>query len=557
MVGVLGVLKAGGAYVPLDPAYPGERLAAVVEDARPRVLLTQSSLVGDLPDCGASIFCLDDLEQAPASAEEDNPGRSATADNLAYVIFTSGTTGKPKGVMITHGSLCNAYRAWEDAYHLRSGPTVHLQMASCAFDVFTGDWVRALCSGGTLVLCPREALLDPARLYDLMLCEKVDCAEFVPAVLRGLVEHLKETGRSLEFMRLLVAGSDVWYAGEYRGIRQLCGPRTRLVNSYGLTEATIDSTYFESADLDLPEDRPLPIGRPFANTQLYILDRHQQPVPVGVPGELHIGGRGLARGYFKHPELTAGKFIPNPLSNGAGRLLRTGDLARYLPDGCIELLGRTDHQVKIRGFRIEPGEIESVLGQHPAVRQAVVVARGDSPERKHLVCFLTANGPAPSSQELRSFLKGNLPEYMTPSAFVLLDALPLSPNGKVDRQALPALAETAEPHTDFVAPRTAVEQTVADVWAGVLGVQRVGVYDNFFDLGGHSLLATQVISRVAQAFQVELPLRRLFEAPTVAGLAETVEMRAVPATPSGRRPSAGYPRRACRPFPLPSIDCGS
>jgi amino acid adenylation domain-containing protein len=546
LVGVLGVLKAGGAYVPLDPAYPGQRLAAIVEDAQPRVLLTQRALVDDLPANAAHILCLD--TEALESGDDTTLGRSVACDNLAYVIYTSGTTGKPKGAMLTHGGLCNAYRAWEDAYQLRSEVTAHLQMASCAFDVFTGDWTRALCSGGKLVLCPREFLLDATRLYDLMRREGVDCAEFVPSVLRNLAQHLEESGQSLDFMRVLIAGSDVWYAEEYRRIRRLCGPQTRLINSYGLTEATIDSTYFESADMELSEERPVPIGRPFANSRIHLLDRNLQPVPVGVPGELHIAGPGLARGYFKDAELTAKKFIPDPFSRHAGeRLFRTGDLACYLPDGTIELLGRTDHQVKVRGFRIEPGEIESVLGQHPGVRQAAVVARGDIPDNKRLVAYLTA--PAPSPQELRTFLKEKLPEYMVPSAFVALDALPLSPNGKIDRQALAAIEEAKpESQADFIAPRTPVEEDVAAIWASVLGLERVGVNDNFFDVGGHSLLATQVISRLAKAFQVELPLRRLFEVPTVAGLAEAVEVARRAGEVLHRPPIQRLPREG--PLPL-------
>jgi amino acid adenylation domain-containing protein len=548
LVGLLGILKAGGAYVPLDPAYPGERLAAIVQDAGLSVLLTQQALVKDLPSSEARLLCLDDIAVNGAPADAANLGHIASAENLAYVIYTSGSTGRPKGVMLTHGGLCNAYRGWEDAYRLRAEATSHLQMASCAFDVFTGDWVRALCSGGKLVLCPREFLLDPPRLYDLMRREHVDCAEFVPAVLRNLVQHLEETGGSLAFMRLLVAGSDVWYAGEYRRIRRLCGPQTRLINSYGLTEATIDSTYFEAADLDLPEDRPVPIGRPFANVEVHILDGNMQPVPVGVPGELHIGGRGVAQGYFKQPELTAEKFISDPFSGRTGdRLFRTGDLARYLADGSIELLGRTDYQVKVRGFRVEPGEIEAVLSQHPAVRQAVVVARGDRPESKHLVAYLTADGTAPSCHDLRAFLRAKLPDYMVPLGFVVLDALPLSPNGKVDRQALPD-AEVVRPESGaaFVAPRTPTEELVAEVWGKVLGVEQVGVQDNFFDLGGHSLLGTQVISRLAQAFRVELPLRRLFETPTVAGLAESIDV----ASRSDRQPLPPL-RRAPREGSLP------
>jgi amino acid adenylation domain-containing protein/thioester reductase-like protein len=521
MAGLLGVLKAGGAYVPLDPAYPGQRLAAIVEDAEPRVLLTQRALVDDLPPNAAHIICLDTTESELGS--EANPGRAAASDNLAYMIYTSGTTGKPKGVMVTHGGLCNAYRAWEDAYRLRSEATTHLQMASCAFDVFTEDWTRALCSGGKLVLCPREVLLEPARLYDLMRRERVDFAEFVPSALRSLAQHLEESGQSLDFMRLLIAGSDVWYAGEYQKIRRLCGPQTRLINSYGLTEATIDSTYFESAELNLCEERPVPIGRPFANTRIHVLDRNLQPVPIGVLGELHVGGSGLARGYSKDSELTAKKFIPDPFSSCPGdRLFRTGDLARYLPDGCVELLGRTDHQVKVRGFRIDPGEIESVLCQHPGVRQAAVVAHGDTPDSKRLVAYLTR--PAPEPQDLRGFLREKLPEYMVPSSFVMLNALPLSPNGKVDRKALPAPERPrAELSPSFELPRSDVEKTLAGIWAEVLQLDQVGIRDNFFDLGGHSLALVRVMSRVRVALKVEVHLRHLFENPTIVELAGLIE----------------------------------
>jgi amino acid adenylation domain-containing protein len=504
LVGVLGVLKAGGAYVPLDPTYPGQRLAAIVEDAQPRVLLTQRGLVEDLPTNAAHLICLD--AEALELGSEANPVRSAHADNLAYVIYTSGTTGKPKGVMVIYGGLCNAYRAWEDAYRLRSDTTVHLQMASCAFDVFTEDWMRALCSGGKLVLCPREVLLEPARLYELMRHERVDCAEFVPSALRSLMQYLEESGQSLDFLRLLIAGADVWYAGEYRRFRRRCGPQTRLINSYGLTEATIDSAYFESTDLDLSEERPVPIGRPFANTRIYILDRNLQAVPIGVPGELHVGGSGLARGYFKDPELTAKKFIPDPFSCRPGdRLFRTGDLARYLPDGRIELLGRADHQVKVRGFRIEPGEIESVLCQHPGVRQAVIVAHGDTPESKRLVAYLTGPDPLTEIQELRAFLKEKLPEYMAPSSFVLLEALPLSPNGKVDRKALPAPERPrAELSPSFEPPRSDLEKTLAGIWAEVLQLDQVGIRDNFFDLGGHSLALVRVMARVRDTLKVDM-----------------------------------------------------
>ncbi len=621
IVGALGILKAGGAYLPLDPAYPAERLQYMLADAQVAVLLTDQDRKGVLHrppanDAGAhsttppadsgqpTVIDLVAEWETLARQPETNLDSVATADNLAYMIYTSGSTGQSKGVMLPHRNLVNAYLAWEDAYELRGAARSHLQMASFSFDVFTADLVRALCSGGKLVICPRELLLEPEQLYDLMRREQVDCAEFVPVVLRGLVAYLEQRGRRLDFMRVLICGSDTWYVREYRQFQQLCGPQTRLINSFGLTEATVDSTYFERAALDLAGDQLVPIGRPFANMQLYILDSYGQPVPAGVPGELCIGGAGLARGYRNRPDLTAERFVPNPFvqerlemrdwrltastisnlqSPISDRLYRTGDLARYLPDGNVEFLGRIDQQVKIRGFRIEPGEIEAVLEQHPAVREAVVLARNPdvgrgvaAPGDTRLVAYIVPDqeqrtkpvlsevegnkeqrGEEPHSQfsilnsqflgELRQFIRDRLPDYMTPAAFVLLDALPVTPNGKIDRQALPApdwsLRALAE---DYVAPRTPVEETLAGVWAQVLGLPQVGIHDNFFEIGGHSLLATRLISRLREVFQVEVPLRTLFEAPTIAAQATQVEhARRTPATqapplrPLPRNPDGG------------------
>jgi alpha-ketoglutarate-dependent taurine dioxygenase/acyl carrier protein len=325
-------------------------------------------------------------------------------------------------------------------------------------------------------------------------------------------------------MRVLVCASDSWYVGEYEKFKRLCTQQTRLINSFGLTEATIDSSYFETTTLDLSVERLVPIGRPFANTQLYIFDPNLQPLPIGVPGELYIGGIGLARGYLSQPELTVRRFIPNPFQPGT-RLYKTGDLARYLPDGNIEFLGRGDNQVKIRGFRIELGEIEAELSQHPNVGEIALLVREDEPGNKYLVAYIVPrDNVIPIVSELRSSLKQKLPDYMVPSAFVMLDALPLTPNGKVDRRALPAPDRTRlVSKQTFASPRTPIEEVLAGIWAQVLGCEPVDIHDNFFDLGGHSLLATQVISRVRSAFQVELPLRCLFESPTVAELAESIE----------------------------------
>jgi amino acid adenylation domain-containing protein len=528
IVGLLGILKAGGAYVPLDPAYPKDRLAYILNDSQVSVLVTTETLVAGLPEHQARVVCLDkDCEINPTESEE-TPVIGVKADNLAYVIYTSGSTGKPKGVAITHRNLVNAYFAWEDAYQLRTSCTNHLQMASFSFDVFSGDLVRALCSGAKLVISPREGLLEPEKLYKLMRNEQVDCAEFVPAVLRNLIQYLERTQQNLSFMRLLIVGSDSWLVKEYQQFQRFCGTQTRLINSYGASEATIDSSYFESAVVTLSIDELVPIGRPFANTKIYILDPHLQPVPIGVAGELHIGGAGLARGYLNQPELTEQKFIPNPFSNESGdRLYKTGDLGRYLPDGTIEFLGRLDNQVKIRGFRIELGEIEAVLSQHPAVQETVVMVREDVSGNKRLVAYLVVNQlAAPTIPELQQFLKQKLPEYMVPSAFVLLEVLPLTPNGKVDRRALPAPDTSClSLEASFVSPRDTLELQLVQIWEEVLNVHPVGIRDNFFDLGGHSLLAITLMARIQQKFGKNLPLATLFQGATIEHLASLLRQQ--------------------------------
>ncbi|OYD96063.1 non-ribosomal peptide synthetase [Nostoc sp. 'Peltigera membranacea cyanobiont' 213] len=403
VVAVLGVLKAGGAYVPLDPVYSHERLEFMLKNMQVSVLVTQKWLLKNLPEHQAKVVCLDSSWESISQESSKNLLNQTTPENLAYAIYTSGSTGIPKGVMVTHGSLVNAYLAWEDIYSLRSVATSHLQMASFSFDVFTGDLVRALCSGGKLVLCPREFLLQPDRLYGLMCSEQVNCAEFVPAVLMNLLQYLEETQQSLDFMRMLVVGSDSWYISAYQQLKRFCGHQTRLINSYGVSEATIDSSYFETTTANLQLERQVPIGRPFANTQIYLLDRYLQSVPIGVAGEVYIGGSGLARGYFNRSESTAEKFIPHPFSQESGaRLYKTGDLARYLEDGNIEFLGRADYQIKIRGFRIELGEIEAVLSQHPSVEKAVVVAQEDDPGNKRLFAYVVQNLQPETTAKLTS-----------------------------------------------------------------------------------------------------------------------------------------------------------
>ncbi|NEN87818.1 MAG: amino acid adenylation domain-containing protein [Okeania sp. SIO3H1] len=542
LVGLLGILKAGGAYLPLDPSYPRDRLAYLLEDSGVTLLLASEKSVVRLPESKRRVVFLDKDWPVISHNSAENLALRTKPASLAYVIYTSGSTGKPKGVEIEHKSLVNAYHSWEQAYQLHPQSS-HLQMASFSFDVFTGDWVRALCSGAKLVLCPRGFLLEPEKLYQLMLREQVNYAEFVPAVMRNLIEYLENTEQNLDFMKVLAIGSDSWSVQEYQRFRQFCGSETRLVNSYGVSEATIDSCYFENANIQRPPESPVPIGKPFANALLYILDDRLQPVPIGVPGELHIGGIGLARGYLNRPDLTAKKFIANPFSQEEGaRLHKTGDKARYLPDGNIELLSRIDNQVKIRGFRIEPGEIEALLAKRQEVQQAVVIVLGDQPSNKRLVAYVVPNQSfSPSSQKncsdfvnnplygkqmqkltpkLRAFLKEKLPDYMMPSAFVMLDSLPLTPNGKIDRRALPAPDGTSTgSDATFIAPRDTLELQLTQIWSDVLEVSPIGIRDNFFDIGGHSLLAIALIARVQQQLGKNLSLGALLQSPTIEQLA--------------------------------------
>jgi len=438
------------------------------------------------------------------------------------VIYTSGSTGRPKGTMISHGALANACFAWQEAYGLRD-LGAHLQMASISFDVFSGDLVRALCSGGKLVLAPQEHLFNPAELYRLMREERVDCAEFVPAVVRDLVKFVAGSGQSLDFMRLMVVGSDTWSATEYAALQELCGAATRVINSYGVSEATIDSSFFDGA-VAAGADAVLPIGRAFANTEIYLLDSTLQPAPIGVAGELCIGGPGLARGYLNRADLTAEKFVPHPFAARPGeRLYRTGDLARFLPGGNIELLGRIDDQVKLRGFRIEVGEIEAALKQHESVEQAIVVLREDIPGDKRLVGYVVAaRGHAVSAPELRRFVREKLPEYMVPSVIAEIAEVPLLPNGKVNRRVLPAPEPQRQSDEPFVAPVTESERIIADVWKDLLNLQAVGVHDNFFDLGGHSLLVIQLHSRLSKKLGGTLTVLDLFVYPTIHTLAAHV-----------------------------------
>ncbi len=519
VVGVLGILKAGGAYVPLDPTYPRERLAFMLEDARVPIVLTQQQHVSTLPAHGAQVVCLDTDAELVAQESQANPVHTTTSEHLAYVLYTSGSTGRPKGVLGLHRGIVNRL-AWMWQAYPFAAADVGCQKTSLNFVDSVWELFGPLLQGVPTVIIPDRIVKAPQQLVQTLAAHKVTRLVLVPSLLGMILDLQDDLHRQLSSLTLWICSGEALPVELHRRFRQRV-PHGVLLNLYGSSEVAADVTWYDTS-LGHGEHSSMPIGRPIANTQIYLLDAHQNPVPIGVPGELHAGGDGLARGYLNRPDLTAARFIPDPFSNKPGaRLYKTGDLARYLPDGNLELLGRLDHQVKLRGFRIELGEIEAVLGQHPAVREVVVSARQDMPGVKQLVAYLTPRQPSrPTPSALRHFLKDKLPDYMLPSAFVMLDALPLTPNGKVDRLALPApqSASHSAGHT-LVAPRTPVEQALTDLWTQLLGLEQVSIDANFFELGGHSLLAVQLLSKIQQTFGQELPLTALLQAPTIAALA--------------------------------------
>ncbi len=522
IVGVLGVLKAGGAYLPLDPDHPAERLVGMLRDSGATTLVTEQHLRGRLPGCPSLVVALDALVQSPAGIETANPEVRVCGENIAYVVYTSGSTGRPKGVLVSHRSILAAASAWQEAYDLSSSPLRHLQAAGFAFDVFTGDWVRALTTGGTLVACPRSVLLDPAALADLIRRERIECLELVPAIASALAAHLERQREDLGTIRLLAVGSDTLHGSLYRRLWRLMRPGGKVVNSYGLTEATVDSTYFTERPDDLRDaDGPVPIGRPFPGTRTYVLDDRHEPAPVGVIGELYIGGPGVTRGYVANPRQTAERFVPDPHAAPGARMYATGDRARWREGGVLELLGRRDAQVKVRGFRVELGEVEAVLVQHPGVREAVVSVLKDSHGENRLVAYLVPDTLSyPTTSELRRWLHDQMPEPMVPSSYVFLEALPVSPNGKLDRSALwpPAALERDGEPSECAPPRTRAEEILAGILADLLSRSRVGIHDNFFEIGVDSILGIQMVSRARQAGLAVDPAD-LFRYPSIAELA--------------------------------------
>jgi len=527
---LVAVLKAGGAYVPLDPDYPADRLAFMLEDAAVPVLLTQARLLDRLPAHGARVVLLDGAaDGADIAAGPSDP------DTAAYAIFTSGSTGRPKGVVNTHRGIVNRILWMQAQYGLTPEDSV-LQKTPFSFDVSVWEFFWPLVVGARLVMARPGGHQDPVWLAETIAREGITTLHFVPSMLQVFVEQegLEKCGS----LRRVMASGEALPAGLAARFFARLPRGVELHNLYGPTEAAVDVTWHACR----PGEERVPIGRPVANTRILLLDRHGRPVPVGVAGELHIGGVQVARGYLRRPDLTAERFVPDPEGDGE-RLYRTGDLARYLshgpggPDGEVEYLGRIDHQVKIRGFRIELGEIEEALSRHPEVREAVVLARGHAGDRT-LVAYVVASSPDGEdlAAELRAHLRADLPDYMVPSFFVLLESMPVTPNGKADRKALAAI-EPQRGARDVVAPRTPMEEELAALWSSLLGVERVGVHDHFFELGGHSLLASQLVARIRAAFDAQVPLSAVFQAPTLEALAGVVEQAAADAMLSS--PGAG------------------
>lgn len=514
VIALLGVLKSGGAYVPIDPTYPSERLQFMITDAAVPVLLTQSHLRAKLLGVQGSVVALDASEElAPYPAE--NPVPINTPDDLIYCIYTSGSTGKPKGALNTHRGVANRLLWGQNKYPLTAQDKV-LQKTPFSFDVSAWEFFWPLICGATLVIARPEGHKDPAYMAELIIDQKITTVHFVPSMLQTFLnEPAAVNCRSIK--RVICSGEALPIEAQQQFFKLF---KCRLLNFYGPTEASIEVTFWE-CDRDSKLSF-VPIGKPIANTQIYILNDSLEPVPPLVPGELFIGGIGVARGYHNRPELTAEKFLADPFRPG-NRIYRTGDLARFLPDGTVQYLGRVDHQVKIRGFRIELEEIESVLRQHPLVRDAVVIAREFKGQQLLVAYFVPYPSISMEADSLRAFLRTHLPEYMVPAFFVRLREIPLSPNGKVDRRALPEPERNTAAESDYVAPRNDTEQKLARLWCEVLRLEKAGIHDNFFDLGGHSLLATQLVSRIKLSFGTQIPLSRFFEVPTIAQLRSEIE----------------------------------
>ena len=518
LIGLLSILKAGGAYLPLDPSYPKERLAFMLEDAGVPLLLTQERLLKAIPGSDAKVVCLD-LDWASISHESvENPVSEVVADNLSYVIFTSGSTGNPKGVAVSHRSIGNRLLWGQTEYQLDCSDRVCLTF-SVSFDASIVLLFQPLLAGACLILPQPGMHRDSTYLVEIIADHQVTVTGFSSSMFRQVID---EPGfKRCTGLRHVLTGIEPLSTGVKEAFFEQVS--AVLHHSYGPTEASVSVTHCRCTSGH--DQKIVPIGRPIANMQVYILDKSLNPVPVGIQGELYIGGIGLARGYLNRPKLTNTRFIPNIFGNHPNsRLYKTGDLGRYLADGNIEHLGRIDHQVKIRGLRIELGEIEAQLNQYPQIKNSVVIAKEHDPGDKLLIAYIVStNKLMPTADELRRFLKQYIPDYMVPSAFIPLKKFPLTPNGKIDRNGLPAVKLESFSSIAYAAPENPTEELLASIWETLLGLKQIGIHHNFFEMGGHSLLATQIISRIRKSFSIEIPLRSLFENPTVAELSQRIE----------------------------------
>ncbi len=517
IVGVLGIIKSGAAYIPIDPDYPKERVSYILENSHADLVITETKFIDSIDiDCQtidihkSDVYLNDTSNLEIINKQED----------LLYVLYTSGTTGKPKGVMVTQGNAINMVYSWISHYHLDQFHVNLLQLASISFDVFTGDLCRSILTGGTMYICPSDIRINMEGLYQTIKKNHINIFESTPSLVFTLMDYVDENELPLESLKLLILGSDSCAIEDYKRLVGKYGQTMRVLNSYGVTEATIDSSYYEEKIENIPANLVnTPIGKPLHNTKFYILNKACELQPIGVIGELYIGGAGVSRGYYNRPELTAEKFVDNPFAKGT-TLYKTGDLARWLPDGNIEFLGRIDNQIKIRGFRIELGEIENRLLQHEHIKEAVVLAKEIKETEKYL-CGYVVSDKEIQDLNLSSYLMERLPKYMIPAYFVQMEEMPLTPNGKLDRKALPEPNLEAMTN-EYEAPRNEVEEALARVWSEVLKVGKVGINDNFFDLGGHSLKATILAGRIRKELNVDVPLKEIFSLGNIKGLSEYI-----------------------------------
>lgn len=535
MVGILAILKAGGVFVPISHKFPPGRIEHLVEVANLKAMVTRDDLADPMPVFRLPVYALEHFD-ASAEIDEMRTPVAVSPEDLCYIYFTSGSTGTPKGVPVSHRALASLYAGCRDVLRLEDDTSVFLQMANMSFDVFTEDWVRCLCSGKRLVLCPGETLLDGKALLDLIEAENVNFAEFIPVVLRSLLDYAESAGRDLSQLSIVVVGGDVWYGEEYTRVQALGGPDLRVVNSYGVTEVAIDSAMFEAPPGHrLRAGVPVPLSRPWPNQQLFILDQAGRVAPRDVPGELWIGGAGVGTGYLNDTFLTEQRFTVCPADPQGGRAYRTGDLARYTSSGLIELYGRIDSQVKIRGFRMELGEIERAMKAHPGVADAVAAVHRDEDSRDDAVLvgyFVPAEGTSPTATEMGRHLKKQLAWYMVPGSFVRLEQLPVSRNGKVDRFALPKPSmHRPDVDSDMVPARTDLQKQLCAIWREVLRIEQVGVQDNFIDLGGNSMRAMQIATRVRQDLERDIGIRDVLLYPSVEDFEAFLESQHVPDTP--------------------------